>query len=218
MNDAVRPVSPGLLLGLCSLIFGIGWAMFIITQHERIHDMLAAETEALMEERFILQPDMEGMDHGGHEEGHMMDEGGHDHGGGAHDHSAHDHGEAAATGDGHDHPAHSDPETAAAHERLTRGHLHAMGLGLVTIALSLVLAFTDAPARVKTVVSAMAGIGGFFYPFAWIVMGFRTPLLGMKGAEESVLPIVAPSVLLVLAALAATAFLVVMGIVKKGLR
>src|SRR3989304_4922359 len=73
----------------------------------------------------------------------------------------------------------------------------AMGLGLVTIAISFILAFTSAPEKIKTVASILTGLGGLIYPFAWIVMGYRTPNLGPGGAEASVTVIAGPGVALV---------------------
>ncbi|MEE9591702.1 MAG: hypothetical protein V3W26_04245, partial [Thermodesulfobacteriota bacterium] len=84
------------------------------------------------------------------------------------------------------------------HTRLVRGHLHAMGLALVAISVSLVLAFTTAPNTIKIIGSILLGIGGFIYPIALIVMGYRTPLLGPRGAQESVTTIAALGIALVL--------------------
>lgn len=102
------------------------------------------------------------------------------------------------------HGAHESPSMEAAHERLTMGHLHAMGLGVMTIAVSALLAFIPAPLRLKTLASACMGTGGIFYPLAWIVMGFRTAASGMEAAQQSVLPMVALSVFLVLAGILLT--------------
>lgn len=84
-----------------------------------------------------------------------------------------------------------------AHKRLVRGHLHAMGLGLVTIAISFILVFTSAADKIKTIAPVLTGLGGLIYPFAWIVMGYRTPSLGPGPAEESVTMIAGPGVALV---------------------
>lgn len=89
------------------------------------------------------------------------------------------------------------------HTRLRRGHLHAMGLGLVTIAVSFILVFTSAPNRIKVIAPILTGIGGIIYPFAWIVMGYRTTALGPDMAEESATIIAGPGVALVMFGLVA---------------
>ncbi|MBI5286090.1 MAG: hypothetical protein HY878_00675 [Deltaproteobacteria bacterium] len=89
---------------------------------------------------------------------------------------------------------HEDPIIELSHRRLLRGHLHLMGLGLVTIVLSLTLTFTSAPDKIKTIASILTGLGGLIYPLAWIVMGYRTPSLGPEGAEASVVTIAGPGV------------------------
>ncbi len=92
---------------------------------------------------------------------------------------------------------HDNPIIELSHTRLRRGHLHAMGLGLVTIAVSFIIAFTSAPDRIKTAASVFSGLGGIIHPFAWIVMGYRTPALGPNGAEASVVTIAGPGVVLI---------------------
>lgn len=104
---------------------------------------------------------------------------------------------------------------AIAHERLARGHLHAMGLGVLTICICLVLALIQAPPGMKTLASASAGIGGLFYPLAWIIMGFRTPSLGAEAAADSVFPIAALSILLILIGVLLTLFYAIRGYVVK---
>ena len=93
---------------------------------------------------------------------------------------------------------HDSPIMELAHTRLKRGHLHAMGLGLLAIAISFIFAFTTAPDRIKTAASILTGLGGLIYPFAWIVMGYRTPGLGPNAAEASVTIIAGPGIALVL--------------------
>ncbi|MBI2400401.1 MAG: hypothetical protein HYV23_05000 [Deltaproteobacteria bacterium] len=92
---------------------------------------------------------------------------------------------------------HGSPEMATAHGRLAKGHVHAMGLGILTIAVSMLLAFVPASPRAKTFAAACVGTGGLFYPLSWILMGMRTTALGSTGAEASVLPMVGLSVILV---------------------
>lgn len=212
---SLRPVILGLLLGLISLVFGIFWAAYITVNHERIHRTLSESASAALHEKFVVSPvPTEGHQHdaspekasASHEHGksgrNMHDEQGRNERG-QNENRKSGHGikdeEAEAP---HSHEAmHEDSVMEAAHERLARGHLHAMGLGIVSILVSFVFAFSTAPANVKTFASACLGTGGIFYPLSWIIMGFRTPALGMEAAQESVVPIVALSMLLVLAGL-----------------
>lgn len=113
------------------------------------------------------------------------------------------------------HGAHASPEMAEAHKRLARGHLHAMGLGVLTIAVSLMLAFIPGPGRLKTIAAACVGTGGVFYPLAWIVMGYRTTALGAAAAEASVLPMAAFSMLLAAAGLLVSLALVIVWLVRQ---
>jgi hypothetical protein len=92
---------------------------------------------------------------------------------------------------------HGSPEMAEAHERLAKGHVHAMGLGILSIAVSMLLALVPASPRSKTFAAACVGTGGLFYPLSWILMGMRTTALGISAAEASVLPMVGLSVILV---------------------
>lgn len=233
MNEQFRPVGIGLILGLLGLMFGIFWAMYLVVNHENIHKELSEGGKAALMERFVInssspeghgvhvhsspvhEPKMEetqpqSHDHGNHDHEAMtapQAEG--------HDHGSHDHASTPAPAparenatEPHDHAGHDDPLMEAAHERLTRGHLHAMGLGTITIVLSALLGFLSAPARVKTFASACLGIGGIFYPLAWIVMGYRTMEMGLTASQESVMPLVGPSVGLVLLGIFMTFFYV----------
>lgn len=215
MNKELRPVSIGLILGTVGLLFGILWAMYIVVGHEAIHDRLRANAAAGHEKPVVHKPaggeaghheDVRGKAGQGESNGHShkmeMPAGGHAHGS-----AAIEAGSGVPASSGHD-----DPVMEAAHERLTRGHLHAMGLGTIAVVMSLLLAFLGGPAWLKTIASASLGIGGLVYPFSWIVMGFKTPSLGISGAQESVLPIVALSVPLVLGGLFITLILILRGI------
>lgn len=194
VREELKPVAIGLLLGLLSVIFGIFWAVYLTVSHEDIHRGLEADASASLEEKFVINSASNGHDHSSH--GAEKDDIAEQAEANAHDHSAH--GTQQSFG------AHESPLMEAAHERLTRGHIHAMGLGVMTIAVSALLAFIPAPLRLKTFASACIGTGGIFYPLAWIVMGFRTTASGMAAAQESVLPMVALSVFLVFAGIILT--------------
>lgn len=88
-----------------------------------------------------------------------------------------------------------------AFKRLGMGHSHSMGLGLLTIAVSFILAFTTAPNKVKAVGSLLSGLGGITFPVAWIVMGCKTAALGIDGAHAAVTPLAGISVILILSGL-----------------
>lgn len=213
MNKELRPVSIGLILGVVGLLFGILWAMYIVVGHEAIHDRLSSSMVAPHASPAVSGP--ASVENGHHKEADAKDASG------SHSHKTsmpdegQPHGHAAAQGSvaapmsvsGHDSPI-----MEAAHERLTRGHLHAMGLGTIAVVISLALAFLGGPNWLKTIASAFLGVGGLIYPLSWIVMGFRTPALGIEGAHESVFMIVAASAPLVLGGLFITLVLIVRGI------
>lgn len=182
MTEAIKPVRFGILIGLFGLIFGIGWAFFLVLGHEKIHEILkqsAAEKQGSFIQSF--KP----LDAHAHTKKEKPADTGHHHG-------------AGEEPKPHFEGAHSDPIIELSHIRLQRSHVHAMGLGLATIIISFTLAFTSAHDRLKTIISILAGLGGLIYPFAWIVMGYRTPALGPDGAEASVRIIAGPGIALVL--------------------
>ena len=213
----IKPVRYGIIIGLLGLLLGISWAFWLVLGHERIHKSLE---ESLVERKEvhslidILEPDNAQANtnaKGVHNE--------HSHGQSSNNEDTHQHEQEEKplqkdehmdmmsegqhmmqTGeDKHQHGEgmHDSPIMELAHKRLVRGHLHLMGLGLVSVVLSLILCFTSAPPLFKTVASVLTGIGGIVYPAAWIVMGYMTPRLGAAGAEAYVTLIAGPSVLLV---------------------
>ncbi|HLE18428.1 MAG TPA: hypothetical protein VI728_09105 [Syntrophales bacterium] len=206
MMDAIRPVRPGILIGLIGILLGISWAFWLVLGHEQIHSSLAA-SRAVLE-----QPGQEANHHAenqiksvkhvhsdGKEHMHVKKEA-----------AAQEKTTQHAHGTGHD-----DALMDLAHTRLMRGHLHAMGLGLGAIIISVVLSFTSAQAWIKTAASVFAGIGGLVYPLAWIVMGYRTPSLGPELAETSVTLIAGPGVVLVLSGVLAAAFFIFKDILMR---
>lgn len=202
MNEVIKSVRYGILIGLLCLIFGIGWVFYLVLGHESIHRNLESLTAAEKDNDINhFHPVKFEYIHGNQEEDtdtekevhtHHTDE--------EHQHSTEgelQHAEGEMT-EHHHEGEHNSPIMELAHERLLRGHIHAMGLGLAVIAISIVIAFSSANEGVKTVVSILTGLGGFIYPFAWIIMGYRTPSLGPDGAESSVMLIAGPSVILIL--------------------
>lgn len=213
MHTAVKPVVIGLLLGFLSLVFGVFWAIYLTVNHDRIHKTLAESSRAAIEEKFVVNPSSVSGDHSAHTN-HQISAApskGHNHGSSA-THEGHTMG--AGISETQDHSSHNDPEMEAAHERLTRGHLHAMGLGTLSVVSSIILVLLAAPYRIKTFASACLGVGSIFYPLAWIIMGFRTTALGIEQAQESVFPIAALSIFLVLVGIIICLFYIVKGAFK----
>lgn len=197
MIEIIKPVRYGILIGLIGFVLGIGWAFWLILGHERIHESLQRrtvkieqkapekheDTNQYTKEDRPLQKE-KGDIHKENEDHHNMDK------------------KWIVIGAGkepkqHLEGGHDDPVIKLSHERLTKGHVHVMGLGIVTIVISLVLSFTSATDRIKTIASVLSGIGGIVYPIAWVVMGYRTPALGPDAAEASVTTIAGPGVALV---------------------
>ena len=224
MNEIIRPVSYGILIGLLGFIFGIGWAFWLVLGNERIHRSLENRAVEKKESHSLIQL-LESANAVAHTdtnvgEGLVPSQRETTRVSPAANKDTHQHTEERASrqkyepahmmgeeqhmmqmGEGeHQHfeGAHDSPIMELAHTRLVRGHLHVMGLGLLTIAISFILAFTSAPDRIKTIASILTGMGGIIYPIAWIVMGYRTPALGPDAAEASVTFIAGPGVVLVL--------------------
>src|SRR3990172_10470373 len=201
----IKPVRYGIIIGLLGLLLGIGWAFWLVLGHERIHKSLEksaverinaqAQTTAktVQDEHSQGQSSNNEDTHQHEEEGKplqkdehmdMMSEGQHMMQTGE---DKHQHGEGM----------HDSPIMELAHKRLVRGHLHLMGLGLVSVVVSLILGFTSAPSFFKTITSVLTGIGGIVYPASWIIIYYMTPPLGAAGAEAYVNLISGPGVLLV---------------------
>ncbi|HKZ47102.1 MAG TPA: hypothetical protein VJ202_06955 [Thermodesulfobacteriota bacterium] len=184
MIDIIKPVRYGILVGLLGLTFGIGWVFYLVLGHESIHRSFEQRALEGKKPHSLLQLLEPGNAYAhGPEKKTPRQQG---------EHADMMKGEGMTPTPEEDKPnntiesAHDDPIMELAHNRLLRGHIHAMGLGLVTIAISFIMAFTRAPDRIKTIAPVLAGIGGIIYPFAWIVMGYRTPGLGPDAAAASV--------------------------------
>lgn len=189
MTELIKPVRYGILIGLLGLVFGIGWAFYLVLGHDKIHKTLEERAVKSQEVQSLIQLIEPATAHAHSGESHdeqMMDMPGME----EHQHSA-------MEGSKKSMDEHDSPVMDMAHERLTRGHIHSMGLGLVTIVISLILAFTSAADKIKTIAPVLTGLGGLIYPFAWIVMGYRTPSLGPDAADASVTFIAGPGIALV---------------------
>ncbi|OIO74130.1 MAG: hypothetical protein AUJ57_02860 [Zetaproteobacteria bacterium CG1_02_53_45] len=182
--NIINPVRHGLIMALLALITGALWAAYMATHHEQLHGAFEAqEKQMLSEPAQQLTNDMD-MDMGamqlGNGDGHP------------HDHAAH------ATGH-----SHSGSLAQDAMQRLLRGHIHFMGIGVLAAVLLLITALTSLKSRWKSVLGWSFGLGALAYPPAWIVMGFRTVEMGPQAAEASIMWLFASAVGLLLASMIA---------------
>ncbi|MDX8412312.1 MAG: hypothetical protein R8K46_10665 [Mariprofundaceae bacterium] len=178
IKSILGPVRHGLIMAVIALIFGAMWAGFLATNHETLHGRFEAQEQT----RQAADMDMSGMGMG-------------------HPHAAEDaqdHKHAAAT-----QHSHSGNLAMDAMQRLLRGHIHFMGLGVLVSTLLLITAFTSLKSGWKKVLGWTFGIGALAYPPAWIMMGLRTVELGPQAAEASVMWLFGPAVGLLLASMAA---------------
>jgi len=106
--------------------------------------------------------------------------------------------DAHAAGDEH---SHSGSLATDAMQRLLRGHIHFMGLGVLVAVLLLVTAFTSLKSCWKKTLGWTFGLGALAYPPAWIIMGFRTVEMGPQTAEASIMWLFGPAVGLLLASM-----------------
>jgi len=177
MSSIIIPVRHGLIMAVAALIFGALWAGFMAANHETLHGRFVAQEQASL----AGEMDMSGM---------SLD---HSHAAG----DAHDHGH-----EGSQH-SHSGSPATDAMQRLLRGHIHFMGLGVLAATLLLITAFTSLKSGWKKLLGWTFGIGSLAYPPAWIMMGFRTVDMGPQAAEASVMWLFGPAVGLLLASMAA---------------
>lgn len=93
---------------------------------------------------------------------------------------------------------------------MQRAHLHAGGLGAVTIVLSVVLVLLGTAPRLAGAVSGALGVGSLGYSVFWMWAGFRAPALGGTGAaKESLAWLAIPSSGAVVLATAIVALLLI---------
>lgn len=68
--------------------------------------------------------------------------------------------------------------------RIKRVHLHAEGIGTLSIALGLVAGLLTLPVWAQTLLGVGTGLAGFLYPMGWLVAANATPSLGSGAAKE----------------------------------
>lgn len=194
-NEIIASVRLGLILSVAALLCGAFWAAYMATHHEQLHGAFEAQEEKVQQAQ--MQHLMEDMQMDSMELNESTD---HPHAAGAlvdsrnHDAAAH------ATGGQH---SHSGSLAEDAMQRLLRGHIHFMGIGVLAAVLLLVTAFTSLKPCWKKVLGWTFGLGALAYPPAWILMGFRTVELGPQAAEASVMWLFGPAVGLLLASMSA---------------
>lgn len=178
--NIIDPVRHGLIMALIALITGALWAAYMATHHEQLHSMFEAQEQQTLSEpvqQLTNDMDMTAM---------QLDNGN----GQAHDHASGGH-------------SHSGSLAQDAMQRLLRGHIHFMGIGVLATVLLLITAFTSLKRCWKKVLGWTFGLGALAYPPAWIVMGFRTVEMGPQAAEASIMWLFAPAVGLLLASMLA---------------
>ncbi|MDX8390361.1 MAG: hypothetical protein R8M38_07705 [Mariprofundaceae bacterium] len=191
----IKDVRHGLLMAVVAMIFGALWAAYLATNHEQLHGGFEAQQQQVQQEE--MQHMMEDMRMDDVKMEHAHDAGTpDDHHKSGHSSTAGEH----ASGGQH---SHSGSLAKDAMQRLLRGHIHFMGMGVLAAVLLLITAFTSLKSCWKKTLGWTVGLGTLAYPPAWILMGFRTVELGPEAAEASVLWLFGPAVALLLASMGA---------------
>jgi len=212
-QESIDYVRHGLVMAVLALVCGALWAAYIATHHESLHGGFEAQQQILQQsshQHGVVDQNMKDM------EMNMMSMNEPAHEGHAHpvpstvDHHAHAENipdnhhanETTGHGAGEQH-SHSGSLATDAMQRLLRGHIHFMGIGVLTAVLLLIVAFTSLKRCWKRVLGWTLGLGTLAYPPAWIIMGFRTVELGPEAAEASVMWLFGPAVGLLLVSMSA---------------
>ncbi len=190
-STVIEPIRHGLVMAVVALIGGALWAAYLATHHEQLHEGFATQKAQMKEQQ---QKSGTSMDH---------IHSGHDHPAATPaDHHATAHGQDSGVHTAEQH-SHSGSLATDAMQRLLRGHIHFMGIGVLAAVLLLVTALTSLKSCWKKVLGWTFGLGALAYPPAWILMGLRTVELGPQAAEASVMWLFAPAVGLLLASMIA---------------
>jgi len=185
------PIRHGLLLSILALILGIGWAGYLALNHEQLHGGFEKQEKMTHREAYA-SPMVPLLD--------AVIPLARAHGDEPHTPAATASREQATPAHQH---SHSGSLASDAMERLLRGHIHWMGLGILSAVLLLIVAFTSLRPGWKKLLGWTFGLGALAYPPAWILMGFRTVRLGPEAAEQSVMWLFGPAAGLLLASLIA---------------
>lgn len=211
-TQLLTPIRFGLIMGIAALIFGALWAAYIATHHEQLHGGFEAQQENMQQTQIheMMQGlSMDDMDMHHADETNMPAN--HHQQNSAHRHAGGHEVEAHKTSAQH---SHSGSLATDAMQRLIRGHIHAMGLGVLVCVLLLVVAFTGLKDGWKKVLGYSFGLGALAYPPAWIIMGFRTVELGPEAAEASIMWLFAPAVGLLLVSMVAVFLVLVIELLQ----
>jgi len=204
ISDLIAPVRHGLLLAVTAMILGVSWAAYLATHHEQLHGGFEKQEAALKAgnaQQKMKDVDMQGMSLGMLTDKLIPQ---------AHAHGDEVHGaeQKPANHAGDQHAAkhqhsHSGSLAMDAMQRLLRGHIHWMGLGILSAVMLLIVAFTSLKTGLKKTLGWTFGLGALAYPAAWILMGFRTVTMGPDVAEASVMWLFGPAAGLLLGSLVA---------------
>jgi hypothetical protein len=74
---------------------------------------------------------------------------------------------------------------------LIRAHLHASGLGVISLAVILLLMFMQASLMLKKITAIFLGLGSFGYSLFWMFAALKAPGLGSTGAAKESLAFLA---------------------------
>jgi len=203
ITPIIAPIRHGLLMAVLAMLCGALWAAYIATHHETLHGGFEAQEQQAhaMHNMDNQEMDMSMMSMHAEPAGH--------HHGAAEAPHAHaeampqHHHDSGAAGHGKAQHSHSGSLATDAMQRLLRGHIHFMGIGILAAVLLLIVAFTSLKSCWKNVLGWTLGLGALAYPPAWILMGFRTVELGPEAAEASVMWLFGPAVGLLLASISA---------------
>lgn len=66
-----------------------------------------------------------------------------------------------------------------------RYHFHATGIGALSLAVLLMLFLRTTGGRLRDIAAYSVAIGGFLYPFAWLLSAFLSPTVGRHEAHET---------------------------------
>jgi len=207
IKESISHVQHGLAIAVLALMLGALWAGYLATHHEQLHGAFEAQEEKI--QQIQMQHLMEDMSMNNintlhdHPVGTPAD----------HSHAAaHSHAEGGHSIGGQH--SHSGSLSMDAMQRLLRGHIHFMGIGILIAVLLLIVAFTSLKSCWKKVLGWTFGLGALAYPPAWIVMGFRTVEMGPQAAEASIMWLFGPAVALLLASMAALFGVLIIEIMK----
>ena len=198
--ESISHVRHGLAMAVLALICGALWAAYIATNHESLHGGFESQVQQQSQARHSMPMQDMQMDAMS-----MTEPAAHGHAS-ASDHHAPESSHQDSAASGHSSSAqhsHSGSLAKDAMQRLLRGHIHFMGIGVLAAVLLLIVAFTSLKSCWKKVLGWTFGLGALAYPPAWIMMGFRTVELGPAGAEASVMWLFGPAVGLLLASMSA---------------